>query len=133
MLLKRGFHPAIGWLVITTMLLIVPGEDLPNEKWLYDIHADKLAHIIMFGVMVYLFNHPVRHKLYNALPWITLACFAYGVTIEFIQDSFTMDRKFDWWDIVSDGIGCLGGYTYAYLRKKRRHKRKHRRKSKSSD
>ncbi len=112
LLTKTGYHPAIAWLIFITGFLLIPGNDLPKEDWLDAIYADKLVHIMFFTVLVYLFYRPLKHKLKNWLPHISIAAFAYGVAIEFVQEQWAINRNFDAGDIVADGIGCIVGYIY---------------------
>jgi VanZ family protein len=128
LLTKTGFHPAFAWLIFITAFLLLPGDDLPKEDWLDAIYADKLVHIMFFAVLVYLFYRPLRHKPKNWLPLIALAAFAYGISIEFIQERWAINRNFDGLDIVADGIGCIVGFIYSIKRKQSSY-RKRRRKS----
>ena len=49
-----AFSPGIGWLIICTILLTLPGTSFPKEDWLDKIWFDKWVHIGLFGGMVLL-------------------------------------------------------------------------------
>ena len=44
----------------------------------------------------------------------TAAALAYGITMEFIQQYFVVNRSFDPGDIVADAIGCIIGYWFSF-------------------
>jgi hypothetical protein len=118
--------PAVSWLVISTILLTLPGSSFPKENWLDKIAFDKWVHIAMFFIMVVLwskaaagnFNSPGSLK--KVFAWIALAGLLYGTGMEFVQGSFISRRSFDGGDIVADGIGCLAGWLFSsrvYIKK----------------
>ncbi|MEO7394031.1 MAG: hypothetical protein ABIU11_03765, partial [Chitinophagaceae bacterium] len=64
--LKPSFIPAIAWIIISTLLLIIPGSALPKENWLGKIWFDKWVHIGMFSIMVFLCCWAIQKK-YTAI------------------------------------------------------------------
>jgi hypothetical protein len=113
-----SFWPAITALIIATILFCLPGEEFPKPSWLDNLHIDKFVHIGLFSVLVFLWILPPRarsdkQKVNQMYLWITLAFFAYGIGIEFIQLNFIPHRSFDVLDVVADGIGCAFGVIAA--------------------
>ncbi len=51
------FIPAIFWFMATTVLLILPGPDIPSVGFLDKIYFDKWVHAGLFGGMTFLFSY----------------------------------------------------------------------------
>lgn len=120
--LKPTFIPAIIWLIISTILLIIPGSALPQENWLGKIWFDKWVHIGMFSIMVFLCcwaihkKYTDNNKLTNSFLLIGLCCLFYGIGMEFVQKYFVANRSFDTRDIIADAVGCTIGFLYSSRR-----------------
>ncbi|HNU14401.1 MAG TPA: VanZ family protein, partial [Chitinophagaceae bacterium] len=103
-----AYLPLIGWFIISTFLLTMPGDDLPSEDWFSDISLDLWIHAGMFLGMVFLWCWALFKTKGNKAPllksfvWITVACLAYGITMEFIQLYFIVNRNFSYSDISAD-------------------------------
>jgi len=124
--LKSSFIPAICWFIFSTLLLIIPGSELPGEDWMGKIWLDKWIHIGMFSIMVILWCLPISLKRFdnNKLKIIFLYCgivwLLYGIGMEFIQKFYIPNRSFDAGDIVADATGCTIGVLYSirkYIKK----------------
>jgi VanZ family protein len=96
----------------------MPGQEFPRINWLDNIHFDKVAHIGLFSVLVFLWALPPRsrltdkEKINSMYLWIAIAFVVYGIAIEFIQLNFIAHRSFDFFDIVANAIGCaFGGFV----------------------
>lgn len=124
--IKPSFIYPVCWLIICTVLLVLPGRAFPKENWLEKIWFDKWVHIGLFAIMVVLWCwafqplQPDKEKrlvpfLFFALWWL-----AYGTGMEFVQKYFVANRSFDTGDIIADGVGCLAGFLYSrwqYIKK----------------
>ncbi len=106
----------MGWLLISTFLLTIPGSAFPKENWLGKIWFDKWVHIGMFVIMTFLWCWAILkrewvdfRKLKQSFFIIGVICFCYGVAMEFVQKYFIANRSFDAGDIIADGIGCVIG------------------------
>ena len=117
---------ATAWLIISTVLLALPGSALPKEDWLSKIWFDKWVHIGMFAILIILYsralskNYHGHKKLAIVFTGLGIAGFAYGIGMEFIQKYFIANRYFDWGDIIADGVGCAGGVLFSireYIKK----------------
>ena len=108
--------PAIFWLIISTILLTLPGSAMPKEDWLDKIWIDKWAHIGMFFMMVFLWFRGIpKHRNTKIKPTIilvTAAAFLYGTGMEFVQKYFIVNRSFDMLDISADAAGCGLGMLF---------------------
>jgi len=119
---KPSFIPAIVWLIISTILLTLPGSDLPEKDWMGKIWLDKWIHIGMFGIMVVLWCRGMLMKEYE-IPKIRkiflclgIGWLLYGIGMEFVQKYFIPNRSFDTGDILADAAGCTVGVVYSMSR-----------------
>ncbi len=121
------FLPAILWLIITTVLLVLPGPDIPSVSFLNLIYFDKWVHAGLFGGMTFLFSFPFIFKKFNAtkklLIYIAIVCALYGVAMEYVQKYIAFERDFDYFDMVADGVGCVIGYFASAILKRRLEKK----------
>lgn len=113
-------RPAIGWLVLVTFLLVLPGSAFPKETWLSKIQFDKIVHTGVFAVMVWLFCRAFfqkgvqKKKLGVLFVIVTIAACCYGLLMEFVQKHFIPNRSFDEGDLIADTIGAVLGYFFSH-------------------
>ncbi len=109
------FIPAIFWFIISTILLALPGEDLPNNSFFNFPYFDKIVHLIMFFLITILFCYPFKFSNLDGASakfWsISIALYAlvFGIVMEFVQKYFVPGRSFDLSDILFDGLGSCAG------------------------
>ncbi len=120
------FFPGIFWLLLCTLLLTLPGSAFPTEDWLDKIWFDKWVHIGLFALLVICWcrgihqSVPDKKKAIRIFAWITAAAVCYGISMEFVQRYFVVNRSFDTGDIVADAVGALAGYIFSrriYIKK----------------
>ncbi len=118
-MLKPSILPAIGWMILCTILLVLPGSAFPKEDWLSKIWFDKWVHIGLFAVMVVLWCWGLQKKKQKQYLLVPAAALVYGIVMEFIQQHFVVNRSFDTGDIIADAIGCFTGFTFSrmYIKK----------------
>lgn len=109
-----NFLPFAAWLIISTILLTLPGSSLPKEDWLDKIWFDKWVHIGMFGIMVVLgcrgaIKNRMRHTVILFTGFLFFAV-VYGTVMEFVQKYWVINRSFDIADIAADTVGALIGW-----------------------
>ena len=115
------FIPAIVWVIIVTVLLVLPGPDIPEVSFLDIIYFDKWVHAGLFGGMTFLFSFPFIKNLVSTkklLIYIAIACALYGVIMEYVQEFFVFERDFDYWDMAADTVGCIIAYLFSITLKK---------------
>lgn len=119
-LTRPSFLPAIGWLILVTVLLILPGSAFPQENWLSRIGFDKWVHIGLFAILTWLgcrgwlmekYERKNRKRLFLLT---AITALLYGVIMEFAQKYWVINRTFDIWDILSDGVGSLTGLCISH-------------------
>jgi VanZ family protein len=115
------FFPVL-WLIISTVLLTLPGKAFPTENWLEKIWFDKWVHIGLFAIMIFLWCRAAtglnldKVKLKRIFIFFALLWLAYGIGMEFVQKHFIPNRSFDTGDIIADGVGCLAGLIFSTRR-----------------
>ena len=116
------FIPAILWFIITTVLLVLPGPDIPSVSFLDIIYFDKWVHAGLFGGMTFLFCFPFIKQFKASkklLIYIAILSALYGVAMEYVQKYIAIDRDFDYFDMLADGIGCIIAYFVCTILKRR--------------
>lgn len=114
--------PAILWLVISYILLTLPGSAIPKENWLDKIWADKLVHIGMFAIMVLLWCRAMlryyqeKEKLTRLFIAIAILASLYGIGMEFVQEYWVSNRSFDTRDMAADTVGAIAGFFFSIRR-----------------
>lgn len=107
---------ALLWLVIITVLFLLPGSALPKEEMLIP-HFDKGVHFGFFAVLLFLWRFQGEPSLRFGLLLLVLA-FVYGLGIEYIQHYFIANRSFDTGDVVADMLGAVAGVLVGgYIKK----------------
>ncbi len=96
-----------AFLAFSTFTLLKDGNDirfLKDWDWMNFPWADKLAHIFIFSVLMFL--RELSHS-----DWVknSIILLLYGILIEILQGSCTLTRTFDVWDIVADALGIVVG------------------------
>lgn len=123
--LKKTVFPlfvATGWFIISFILLTLPGSAIPKENWLDKIWADKWVHIVMFGLLTFLWCRvgvsldKKKKSLHSFFAVVAILSAAYGIGMEFVQKYCVSNRSFDIGDIIADSVGALSGYLYSVKR-----------------
>lgn len=115
----RTYRPAVAWLLVLTVLLLLPGSSFPDEGWFHQLYLDKWVHIAFFFLLVILFVLPSnRISLAHALG-LAAAGTVYGIAIEFAQGYLVPGRSFEFADILSDAAGAVAGGLTGYARIKK--------------
>jgi hypothetical protein len=116
------FFPLV-WLVIVTVLFLLPGSAIPKLNWLDKIWFDKWVHLGIFIITVLVWVYslvPRSARPISQLGWlVALSALLYGIGIELIQHYFIKNRSFDTGDIIADAAGCAIGLVLSrrYIKK----------------
>lgn len=109
------FLPGIVWLIFSTILLLLPGDDLPSTGFFGIEHFDKIVHLGMFALLTTLFSLPylksdlTKRKFRIASISIALIIILYGILMEYAQKYWATERAFDFIDILFDSAGSIIG------------------------
>ena len=118
----------ISWVLLITMLSLFSfsGIDLDIEK-LNVPYADKITHFIFYTVFAILGCLFLRErtkgnmKLAKAIKNIVLAAVLYGIFIEVLQYTLTVDRMAEFGDVLANTFGAIVGVSliWGYFSKER--------------
>jgi VanZ family protein len=106
---------AVSWLLVISLLFFLPGSALPKENWLDRIHFDKLVHVGLFAILIFLWKSSFNWN-FGSYNWFLLfSALLYGFLVEFIQLWWVPNRSFDLYDVLSDMTGSVIG-LFVWLR-----------------
>lgn len=114
--------PAWIWLILSTILLTIPGSSFPRNDWMSRLWLDKWIHIGLFAILVSLFCWAITgskkspEQLKKGFIMTAGLGLVYGTAMEFVQKYFVANRSFDTWDILADAGGCFAGWLYCQWR-----------------
>ena len=100
---------AVAYLILISILFLLPGSALPKENWFDAIYLDKWIHVFLFMILILLWLK--AFPVYSSRLYILLIIFAilYGIIIELSQEIFVLNRSMDVYDIVADTAGVIAG------------------------
>ncbi len=116
-----NYYLGITWFIITTILLCLPGNQVPTFSFLKFFHNfDKLVHVIIFFLLSILFILPSINSNYKYFK-ISILSSAYGILMEFVQKYYIPNRAFDILDIAADMVGSFLAYLLVvhFIQKKK--------------
>lgn len=108
------------WASIIFILCATPGQYIPSASWLDLLSVDKFVHAGIFYTLSTLFLvTAIKHNQSKATILLyILICVAYGVSLEWMQATFFINRSADWQDIIANSVGCLMAlFFYSNLKK----------------
>jgi glycopeptide antibiotics resistance protein len=111
-LCKKNRFPIL-WTILSIALLCIPGSAIPGFGLFGVKHLDKIAHIILFGGIVFswsafaFLNEGLSNKTLIVICLITIGSVALGIIMEFIQFYFIPNRLFDTGDIWANFAGSV--------------------------
>jgi VanZ family protein len=107
--------PSILWAAFVLVICLMPGSNVPKIKI---PHFDKVVHVSIYMVLGSVTYYGwTRQFQFASLRTSTvlkviLVLALYGLTIEVMQGTLTVDRSFDLWDALANSVGAVIG-TYA--------------------
>jgi VanZ family protein len=107
-----NFIPALIWMAIIAFLSLIHSGSLPSNNWFSRIHADKIAHIILYAILslllLYAFskNFGLDSKVFI---YAIIISGLFGIFIEMIQSVMNFGRSFELLDILANITGAFVG------------------------
>ena len=117
----KKFIPGIIWLGVVLGLVMIPGKQLPESEFLFEIDFDKFVHVGIFGLLAVLFCWPFyktvtsRKKRVVYFIIIALLTSAVGYCTELMQKYWAEGRSYDLMDWLADSTGALGGFIFSRI------------------
>ncbi len=124
---KQTIIPAVLWGFFILYLTLKPksSEDSPFLEWLKELHPDKIAHFVFWGLwyVVYHFTYLKYHSTADSIAirrhkehvFIVLAIVIGGI-VEMLQLKLNWGRSAEWLDLIADGSGVLSVFLFFKLK-----------------
>tara|TARA_B000000460_G_scaffold221041_1_gene172918 strand:+ start:106 stop:528 length:423 start_codon:yes stop_codon:yes gene_type:complete len=96
------YFQIIGSFLILSLLSYLHFMQPPSLDVISFTQVDKLAHFLMFFFTMMWFMYVSKKWLVTAVSLIFLA-----LVLELIQMNYIINRSFDWFDWIADGIGIV--------------------------
>jgi VanZ family protein len=100
---------AVGWFLLTTILLAMPGNALPKTNLANIPNFDKLVHVGLFAVLTFLAVYALNKPTYFKITVVAVSAILYGTIMEYVQLHLVAYRSFEGIDIIADAIGAIAG------------------------
>ncbi len=110
----------IVWACVIFMLILMPGNNMPDTNIWSMLTFDKFAHFFVFAVLVFLLvigftkQHTYIWLKFNAVKSALAISIGYSLLLETGQ-SLVPDRTFDLVDMLANTIGCFLGSILFYF------------------
>ena len=119
MIFRRQW-PAITWALFILILTGFPADQLPEiPTFLEWLSPDKVAHLILFGILSYLILYNSRqqylksHFRFYIVAFAVLLSTLYGLVTELLQYYVFVGRNGNIYDFYANALGALlGGVAY---------------------
>ena len=98
--------------IVIALLSLVPGDNMPGSFLFVIPHFDKIVHISMYAALGFValeesrWNQPRLGKQVLLL----FSIFAMSATIEILQATVIAARAAEWFDLLANLLGLIGGY-----------------------
>jgi hypothetical protein len=118
----RHFWPSFSWGIFILILTGIPGQLIPQVPSFMDLfEPDKLVHLFIFGVFVYLLMHGFisseRLSFGKAGIASLLISIAFGGMTELLQAYIFTNRNGSIYDVIADTVGSVLVYLVCIKRK----------------
>ena len=96
------YFQIIGSFLILSLVSYLHFMQPPSLDVISFTQVDKLAHFLMFFFTMMWFMYVSKKWLVSAVSLLLLA-----LVLELIQMNYIINRSFDWFDLIADGIGIV--------------------------
>lgn len=103
------------WIVFITVISLATFSKISQIKIQ---NGDKYVHFTLYFVLTFLLYHSRLlslnlSKKIKLMICLGISC-AYGIIIEVVQGFFTVNRQFEWIDILANSMGSLLAVLFLY-------------------
>ena len=98
---------AIFWTLLIFYLCLNDVQSLPTIPI---ENIDKIIHFIFYFVFVFLWIKSIKHISLRYFLIVLFIALCLGISIEFLQEKFTKNRAFDWYDIIANALGAITSF-----------------------
>ena len=119
MKIDAKIYPVIFWVILITVLSLIPSSNVPDISWEMGLKPDKVAHILIYGIYTWLLGRYLWGK-WKKMNKVLLVSFittvVYGVFMESLQYYLSPSRFFDMLDIIANIIGSTTGLIFLKIK-----------------
>lgn len=116
-IIKKHFFTIafISWMVFVTFSSLFSFSGIDTERYITIPHFDKVVHFVFYFVACVLGVLFIREKTKEEIPSIKaivvigIATIIFGIIIEILQYTITVDRTGDFFDGLANSVGSLCG------------------------
>lgn len=114
--------PVVIWTILILVLTGIPKGIIPPPPVFMDLfQPDKIVHLLMFGVYVYLFTTGVHksypEKKFNMILFAAvISGIFYGGLTELLQNYIFISRNCNIYDFIANTAGCFTGVAAIKIR-----------------
>ena len=104
----------ICWIIIITTLSLYSFEDFDTQE-IYIPHLDKVVHFIFYfvaailGILLIRERTKAKINLSRSVVITVLLVIIYGIVIEVIQSTYTINRSGELYDVLANSLGAFFG------------------------
>lgn len=98
---------AIFWTLLIFYLCL---NDTPSLPIIPFENIDKIIHFVFYFVFVFLWIMSLKHISLRYFLIVLFIALLLGISIEFLQEKYTKNRAFDWYDIVANALGAITSF-----------------------
>lgn len=114
-LLERKYLiAAIFWTITITILCLVSINKLPSITTFK--YKDKIIHFLFYFVFVLLWNYALKKNKIEIFTIVVIAI-VYGIIIEVLQSTITLNREADVFDALANSLGACSALLFLKLKK----------------
>jgi len=98
--------------VVIALLSLVPGQNMPGSFLWVIPHFDKIVHMSMYAALGFVALSESRrdHPRLGKDVLLLLSIFAMSAMIEILQATVVAGRGAEWFDLLANFLGLIGGY-----------------------
>ena len=98
--------------IVIALLSLMPGDNMPGSFLFAIPHIDKIIHMCMYAALGFVALSESRrdHPRLGFHLLLLLAIFALSAIIEILQATVAAARSAEWFDLLANFIGLIGGY-----------------------
>jgi VanZ family protein len=98
---------AVIWTLLIFYLCLNDASGLPTVSIK---NIDKIIHFVFYFVFVFLWIKSIKPISIYYFLMVVLIAIILGISIEFLQEKFTQNRVFDWYDIIANSLGAITSF-----------------------
>ncbi len=103
------------WIITLTILLLLPGKNIPVIKWALKIPVDKTIHFLSFFFLAVGFLLGYKWEERNKRRILFIELMAYAIIMETIQHVVQPSRAFEKEDMLANTLGIITAFIGYYI------------------